>query len=106
MPRPAIDAQPRVTRRARAQVGMVEQEFRDLRELLLVAGSCKKPEQAQFEKLLGPLQKDIEAITHAKETNRKDREWFNHLSTVAEGAPCVGWVTVVGIFAFQRTNTL
>ena len=85
---------------------MVEQEFKDLRELLLIAGSCKKPDQGEFEKLLGPLQKDIEAITHAKETNRKDREWFNHLSTVAEGAPCVGWVTVVGIFAFQRTNTL
>ncbi|RPD59148.1 cyclase-associated protein [Lentinus tigrinus ALCF2SS1-7] len=76
------------------QVGLVEQEFKDLRELLLVAGSCKKPDQSEFEKLLGPLQKDIEAITRAKEANRKDREWFNHLSTVAEGAPCVGWVTV------------
>ncbi|TFK88794.1 cyclase-associated protein [Polyporus arcularius HHB13444] len=76
------------------QVGLVEQEFRDLRELLLIAGSCKKPEQSEFEKLLGPLQKDIEAISRAKEANRKDREWFNHLSTVAEGAPCIGWVTV------------
>ncbi|KAI0695433.1 adenylate cyclase associated N terminal-domain-containing protein [Cerioporus squamosus] len=76
------------------QVGLVEQEFKDLRELLLIAGSCKKPEQNEFEKLLGPLQKDIEAITRAKEANRKDREWFNHLSTVAEGAPCIGWVTV------------
>ncbi|KAM5542594.1 hypothetical protein V8D89_003555 [Ganoderma adspersum] len=76
------------------QIGLVEQEFNDLRELLLVAASCKQPGQADFEKLLGPLQKDIEAITRAKEANRKDREWFNHLSTVAEGAPCVGWVTV------------
>ncbi|KAI0373302.1 cyclase-associated protein [Pilatotrama ljubarskyi] len=76
------------------QVGLVEQEFKDLRELLLVAASCRKPEQAEFEKLLGPLQKDIEAITRAKEANRKDREWFNHLSTVAEGAPSVGWVTI------------
>ncbi|KAI9056890.1 hypothetical protein FKP32DRAFT_1585029 [Trametes sanguinea] len=76
------------------QVSLVEQEFKDLRELLLVAASCKKPEQAEFEKLLAPLQKDIEAITRAKEANRKDREWFNHLSAVAEGAPCVGWVTI------------
>ena len=73
----------------------MEQEFKDLREVLLVAASCKKPEQAEFEKLLTPLQKDIEAITRAKEANRKDREWFNHLSTVAEGAPCIGWITVV-----------
>ncbi|KAI0350239.1 hypothetical protein OH77DRAFT_1431240 [Trametes cingulata] len=74
-------------------VGLVEQEYKDLRELLLLAASCRKPEQGEFEKLLGPLQKDIEAITRAKEANRKDREWFNHLSTVAEGAPAVGWVT-------------
>ncbi|KAI0806951.1 cyclase-associated protein [Fomes fomentarius] len=76
------------------QVELVEKEFKDLRELLHIAGSCKKPEQSEFEKLLGALQKDIEAITRAKENNRKDREWFNHLSTVAEGAPSVGWVTV------------
>lgn len=81
-----------------SQVGLVEQEFNDLRELLLVVASCKQPGQAEFEKLLGPLQKDIEAITRAKEANRKDREWFNHLSTVAEGAPCVGWVTLVSVF--------
>ncbi|KAI0668519.1 adenylate cyclase associated N terminal-domain-containing protein [Trametes maxima] len=76
------------------QVGLVEQEFKDLRELILTAATCKKPDQAEYEKLLVPLQKDIEAITRAKEANRKDREWFNHLSTVAEGAPCVGWVTI------------
>ena len=80
---------------------MVEQEFKDLRELLLIAGSCKKPDQGEFEKLLGPLQKDIEAITRAKEANRKDREWLNHLSTIAEGAPCVGWVTVVSSLCFM-----
>ncbi|KAI0648265.1 adenylate cyclase associated N terminal-domain-containing protein [Trametes meyenii] len=76
------------------QVGLVEQEFKDLRELILIAATCKKPDQAEYEKLLAPLQKDIEAITRAKEANRKDREWFNHLSTVAEGAPCAGWVTI------------
>lgn len=66
-----------------------------MRALLLLASNCKKPDQATFESLLAPLQKDIEAITRAKEANRKDRDWFNHLSTVAEGATCVGWVTVV-----------
>ena len=75
----------------------MEQEFKDLRGLLLVAASCKKPEQSEFEKLLGTLLKDIEAITRAKEANRKDREWFNHLSTIAEGAGCVGWVTIVSL---------
>ena len=73
----------------------MEKEFKDLRELLLVAALCKKPDQSGFEKLLAPLQKDIEAITRAKENNRKEREWFTHMSTVAEGATCVGWVTIV-----------
>ena len=74
---------------------MVEKEFRDLRTLLLLAANCKKPEQKSFEALLSPLQKDIENITRAKEANRKDRDWLNHLSAVAEGASCAGWVTVV-----------
>ena len=79
------------------QVGLLEQEFADLRAVLLVAAACKKPDQKGFEALLAPLQKDIEAISRAKEANRKDRDWFNHLSAVAEGAPCVGWVTVVRV---------
>ncbi|OBZ75884.1 Adenylyl cyclase-associated protein [Grifola frondosa] len=76
------------------QVGLVNQEFRDLRSLLLIAASCNKPDQAGLEKLLAPLQKDIEAISRAKEANRKDRDWFSHLSTIAEGGTCVGWVAV------------
>lgn len=76
------------------QVALLDQEFQDLRALLLIAANCKKPDQTAFASLLTPLQKDIEAITRLKEANRKDRDWFNHLSTIAEGAPCVGWVTV------------
>jgi adenylyl cyclase-associated protein len=60
-----------------------------------MAALCQKPEQKVFEGLLAPLQADIEAIIRLKEASRKDRDWFTHLSTVAEGAPCVGWVTVV-----------
>jgi len=69
--------------------------FADLRGVLLVASSCQKPDQKAFGELLGPLQASIETITRLKDSNRKEREWFNHLSTVAAGAPCVGWVTVV-----------
>ncbi|KAI0948560.1 hypothetical protein AcV7_010454 [Taiwanofungus camphoratus] len=76
------------------QAGLLEKEFKDLRELLLVAANCKKPDQKGFEKLLAPLQKDIEAISRLKEANRKDRDWFTHLSTVAEGGTCVGWITI------------
>lgn len=77
------------------QVDLVGKAFNDLRQLLLVAAACKKPDQAGFEKLLAPLQEDLQGIARAKENNRKDREWFTHMSAIAEGAPCVGWVTVV-----------
>lgn len=86
---------------------MVEKEYVDLRALLLQATVCKKPsDDASFAQLLQPLQKDIEGITRAKESNRKDRDWFNHLSTVAEGAVAVGWVTVVSSNWIAKTEEL
>ena len=77
------------------QAGLVEKLLTDLRAFLLAAAHCQKPDQQALNTLLTPLQADIEAVSRLKEANRKDREWFTHLSTVAEGAPCVGWVTVV-----------
>ncbi|KAG9318865.1 adenylate cyclase associated N terminal-domain-containing protein [Chiua virens] len=65
-----------------------------LRDLLLKAAACKKPDQKAFEELLSPLQAAIIAVTKAKEAARKEREWFNHLTVVAEGVVCVGWVAV------------
>lgn len=73
----------------------MEKEFLGLRELLEVAGACKQPDKSTLESLLLPLSKDIEAVAHAKEANRKDRDWNNHHTALAEGAPAVGWVVVV-----------
>lgn len=73
------------------------QEIQVLRDILLKAAACKKPDRQAFGELLNPLQAAIEAVTRAKEANRKEREWFNHLTAVAEGAVCVGWVTVVSV---------
>jgi adenylyl cyclase-associated protein len=77
-------------------MSLVEKEFNDLRALIHVAASCQKPDQKVFEELLNPLEADIKAVTRVKDDNRKDRDWFTHLSTVAEGAPCIGWVAAVG----------
>lgn len=71
------------------------QAIQVLRGLLLTAAACKKPDQQGFEVLLNPLQASIEAVTRRKEANRKEREWFNHITVVAEGVVCIGWVTVV-----------
>lgn len=74
---------------------LVEKEYKDLRSLILQASACKKPADDAFAKILDSLRKDIESIARAKESNRKDRDWFNHLTAVAEGGTAVGWVTVV-----------
>ena len=68
-----------------------------LREVLLLAASCKQPYQKGLESVLLPLSKEIEAVIHAKETFRKDRDWNNHHTVLAEGAPAVGWVAVVSL---------
>jgi adenylyl cyclase-associated protein len=73
----------------------VEQLYTHLGGIIRTAAICKKPDQAAFAELLSDLQSDIEAITVIKDSNRKDRVWFNHLSLVAEGSPAVAWITVV-----------
>lgn len=73
----------------------MERLYTNLGGIIRIAAICKKPDQAAFAELLGDLQGDIEAITAIKNSNRKDRDWFNHLSFVAEGSPAVAWITVV-----------
>jgi adenylyl cyclase-associated protein len=76
--------------------------FADQRALILQASACKKPADAEFGELLKPLQADIEGINKTKEGNRKDRDWFGHLTYIAEGAPVAGWVTVVSSLGTKK----
>uniref|UniRef100_A0A0W0F912 Adenylyl cyclase-associated protein n=1 Tax=Moniliophthora roreri TaxID=221103 RepID=A0A0W0F912_MONRR len=73
-------------------VGLVEQEFKDLRDLLLTAAACSKPDEKGLESLLAPFESTIEAISRIKEANRKDTGWFSHVMVIGEGAPFVAWV--------------
>ncbi|KAI0274390.1 adenylate cyclase associated N terminal-domain-containing protein [Russula aff. rugulosa BPL654] len=76
------------------QAKLVERLYTNLGGIIRIVAICKKPDQAAFAELLGDLQGDIEAISSIKDSNRKDRDWFNHLSFVAEGSPAVAWITV------------
>ncbi|EKM55922.1 uncharacterized protein PHACADRAFT_256860 [Phanerochaete carnosa HHB-10118-sp] len=73
------------------QVGLVGKEYVKLREVILLAANCKQPDQKDLEGVLIPLSNDIEAVIHAKEEFRKDRDWNLHHTMLAEGAPAVGW---------------
>ncbi|KAF7667254.1 hypothetical protein LDENG_00069970 [Lucifuga dentata] len=72
---------------------MMNQAFRCQKQLLLTASSCQKPSDAILATLLQPLSKAIEQVQcfHAK--NRMS-PFFNHLCTVNESVPALGWVTM------------
>jgi hypothetical protein len=82
---------------------MVERLFRNLGNLLKIASACKKPDQKAFAALLTDLQTDIDTIIQHKDNNRKERDWFDHLSMIAAGVPCMAWVTMVS-FAYQSRS--
>ncbi|KAG6841681.1 hypothetical protein C0991_008319 [Blastosporella zonata] len=73
-------------------VNLIEQQFKDLRSFIRLSAICQQPDQKTIESLLTSLHAGIEVITRAKETNRKERDWFGHIAFLSEGGPHVGWV--------------
>lgn len=68
--------------------------MRGVRDLLLTSANCQKPPKGELDTLVEPLSKGIEAMGNAK---KKERDWFTHLTFVAEAAPAVGWVVSVSL---------
>jgi len=75
------------------QANSVKKAFENVGQLVAVAAKSKKPADDVMMALLKPLQANIEDIVGIKDKNRPS-PLFNHLSTVAEGIPALGWVTV------------
>ncbi|KAG8733396.1 hypothetical protein FRC11_006587 [Ceratobasidium sp. 423] len=76
------------------QSDLVGSLFHNLRNLIQCAAASAKPSDATFMSMLGPLQSDITAVNTIKDKYRKERDFGNHFSTLSEGIPAVGWVTV------------
>ncbi|KAH7340970.1 adenylate cyclase associated N terminal-domain-containing protein [Rhizoctonia solani] len=76
------------------QSDLVGNLFRGLRDLIQCAAVSAKPSDAAFMTMLGPLQADITAVNSIKDKYRKERDFGNHFSTLSEGVPAVGWVTI------------
>ena len=72
----------------------MKQAFAEQRKLLATAGASKKPDVAAFQQLLKPTADLLGKISEIREANRKSA-LFNHLSTISEGVPALGWVGVV-----------
>lgn len=80
------------------QCASVVKTFTEQRNLILLAACCAKPNggvsSPVFAELLKPLQSALSEVIDARDKNRGDKQHFNHLSTVSEGIPAVGWVAV------------
>lgn len=79
------------------QVGKAAQAlkaaFEEQTKFLELVSRTKKPDNQdpQFMQTLTPMNTRIEEISTLKNANRQS-EFFNHLNTIGEGAPVLGWI--------------
>jgi len=69
-------------------------------DFLKIVAACQKPQQDTLEILMKDFPKAIEAVNRAKETMRRDREWYTHLTFLCESAPVIAWVVNVCVLHF------
>ncbi|XP_063168535.1 adenylyl cyclase-associated protein 1 [Candoia aspera] len=63
------------------------------RTLLVTASQCQQPIASNFSVLLKPISDQIQVVQNFREKNRGSK-FFNHLSTVSESIPALGWVAM------------
>ncbi|PPR00051.1 hypothetical protein CVT24_009007 [Panaeolus cyanescens] len=73
-------------------VTLVQKQYELLEGFLMMASSCQKPAaESKIQELAKDLPPTFEAISRAKESGRRDRDWFDHLQFIAEGVTLVAW---------------
>jgi adenylyl cyclase-associated protein len=75
------------------QALQVQGAFQACKSLIATATQSQKPSMNDLQTLVKPLQEAIQSVQEIKNANRTNPH-FNHLSAVAEGIPCLGWVMV------------
>ncbi|KAJ1649798.1 suppressor of rasval19, partial [Coemansia sp. RSA 25] len=75
------------------QARLVEALYQAQRSFIRIATLTKKPTMDQLPGLLGPQQSAIQQIIALRDANRPS-EYFDNLSTIAEGIAAFGWVAV------------
>ncbi|KAF9533468.1 adenylate cyclase associated N terminal-domain-containing protein [Crepidotus variabilis] len=86
---------------------LVEKEYALLFGYLKIVALCQRPTSDEAsQSLLKDFPPAIEALSRAKETMRRDRDWFAHLTFICEGAPAIGWVVNPKPVQFLAENIL
>lgn len=75
------------------QANLVAQAIREEKKIIGLANQCRKPNDAQLQNLIKPLAAKITEIQQLREKNRTS-PFFNHLSTISESVPALGWIIV------------
>lgn len=79
------------------QAELLVRAFSESRNIVQMASACQKPREGlaspQLAERLQPLQNMLLAVTSLRDQHRGDK-LFNHLSTVSEGVPALGWIAV------------
>jgi len=75
------------------QAEIVNQAIDAERSILKLAMKCSKPTDSQVQTLVKPLASKIEQVQQLREKNRNS-SFFNHLSTISESVPALGWIVV------------
>lgn len=72
---------------------LLKSAFAEQINFLNIVSKTKKPDtlDPQFLQTLAPMNKIMEEISNLKNANRQS-EFFNHLNTIGEGAPVLGWI--------------
>jgi len=74
------------------QTSLLSDAFAEQRRMVLVASTCKKPSDADLQKILAPTAAKMGDIEKCKDNRSEVKE---HLNTVAEGAAALSWVLMV-----------
>ncbi|ODV79975.1 adenylate cyclase-associated protein [Suhomyces tanzawaensis NRRL Y-17324] len=71
----------------------LSQSFAAQITFLDIVSKAKKPEMSDpaFLEILNPINEKISKIIDLKDKNRRS-EYFNHLNTISEGSPVLGWI--------------
>lgn len=75
---------------------MLAQAFAAVGALVATASVSKKPDASVLPELFKSLSELLMKVTDIKDRNRPS-PLFNYLSAVADGAPALGWVSIVGV---------
>ena len=77
---------------------LVRAAFARTRDIVCAAGACQPPvggaTAPAFAAHLQPLQTELQRVLDLRDQNRGEKVLFNHLSTVSEGIPALGWIAV------------